>query len=65
MACDRPLAKLSQNGLPVVPTKKMPTQVQMEYIPAHGVVNADGIELRTHRDAGVTGRSTDQDEKKL
>lgn len=56
MACDRPLGKLSQHGMPSVPTKKMSHQVQMEYIPAHGVMNADSLELRTQREAsGLIG----------
>lgn len=52
MACDRPLDKLAAHSLPAIPAKRMPAQVQMEYIPAHGVVSADGTELKTHRDLG-------------
>lgn len=52
MACDRPLGKLSVHGLPAMPTKKMSTQVQMEYIPAHGVMDAEASQLRFRREAG-------------
>ena len=52
MACDRPLNKMSQHSLPVMPTKKMSTQVHMEYIPAHGVMDADAAELRGRQHAG-------------
>ncbi|KAK9796982.1 hypothetical protein WJX73_006588 [Symbiochloris irregularis] len=58
MACDRPLDKLAAYTLPGMPTKRMPAQIQMEYIPAHGVVSADGTELKTHRDSGTRRASS-------
>ena len=58
MACDRPLEKLAIHSLPAMPTKRMPAQVQMEYIPAHGVMANEVAELKTYRDLGKIAAST-------